>query len=462
LQIRRPVLLAASFTALLLVIGISAVAVWRSAAVAQNRAASLHESHTRAGAALSAIRANVYLTGILTRDYLLDPDPANSQEYIRQFGEIRKATSQSFRVLDAFGHDEQQRRALEALKAEVEQYWDPTQIALEWTPEEKRAHRTSLLRQRVRRRRDIFDVTSQVERLMTANFLREQQRITSADRDFRASIGWITGVALVLGIGIAAATTLRMIKLEALSQAAETELRRLSGQLRTAQENERKYLSRELHDQVGQMLTGIKMELAALARLNVQEDPEVANRLTRAKGTVEQTLRTVRNIAMLLRPSMLDDLGLTPALAWQLKEFSRASGVIVDSEIDPSVDALPDDHRTCIYRIVQEALTNCARHAHARKLTLRLRTSPDSVWVTVSDDGLGFNRGAPPPHGLGLVGIGERVRELNGVLRVTSAPNRGTRIEVRLPRPRQSEEIDDSHPDSRRSRDRQNRLEASA
>ncbi len=462
MELRRPVLLGGAFAALLLLVGGSAIAVWQSAMAAQFRVSQLHDAHTRAAADLSAIRSNVYLAGILTRDYLLDPDPTHIPKYVAQFRDIRAGTSRSFAALEASVADPRQRSALESLQQEIDTYWDPTETALGWSPEEKVALGTHLLRQRVKRREEIFELTRQAERLMTANFLRERQRVTDADREFRKSLGWTIAVALVLGLGIALVTILRMIRLERLSRAAESELRRLSGQLRTAQENERKYLSRELHDQIGQMLTGLKMELAALARVNASADPEVANRITRAKGTVEQTLRVVRDIAMLLRPSMLDDLGLTPALAWHIKEFSRSSGIATATDIDPELDSLPDDYRTCIYRVIQEALTNCARHAHARKVTIRLASTVSSVLVTVADDGIGFDPGASRT-GLGLVGIGERVRELNGQVRVVSSPDSGTRVEVQLPRPRLSEEMrDDSNFDRGRSRDRTDRAEASA
>jgi signal transduction histidine kinase len=462
MQLRGPVLLGSAFAALLLLVGFSAIAVWQSATGAQSRVAQLHDAHTRAAADLSAIRANVYLTGILTRDYLLDAAPDHVPDYVAQFREIQAETQKSFASLEASVSDAQQRAAVKRLEQEIITYWDPTEVALGWTPEEKRGRGASLLHQRVRRREEIFALARQAENLMTANFLRERERITVADREFRYSLGWTIGFALVLGFGIAGLTILRMIRLEAQSRTAESELRRLSGQLRTAQENERKYLSRELHDQVGQMLTGLKMELAALARANASSDPEVAGRITRAKGAVEQTLRVVRNIAMLLRPSMLDDLGLTPALAWHIKEFSRSSSVSVDSDIDPELDSLPDEYRTCIYRIIQEALTNCARHARARKVTVRLKGTPASVLVTVADDGIGFDTAAHRRAGLGLVGIGERVRELNGQLRVISSPETGTRVEVQLPRPSQTEDTHDSNRDRGRPRDRQDRVEASA
>ena len=142
-------------------------------------------------------------------------------------------------------------------------------------------------------------------------------------------------MALLFGLAVAAAAFSRMLSLERSSQISATELRRLSGQIRTAQEMERKHLSRELHDQVGQMLTGLRMELTNVARLHADSESEVSARIARAKGIVEQTLGIVRNIAMLLRPSMLDDLGLTPALAWLAKETSKSTGMEVALKSTP-------------------------------------------------------------------------------------------------------------------------------
>jgi signal transduction histidine kinase len=461
MHVRRSILLTVAFSALLLVIAASAFAVWRNATNALNRVAALHYSHMQAGSALSSIRANVYLTGILTRDYLLDPDPVHAQQYSDQFNSIRESTEDSFRILGAGSPDEEQRAALERLRRELDAYWDPTEIALDWTPDEKRAHHNRVLRQRIRRRTEIFALTDQVDKLMTANFLRERQRLTNANREFQSSLGWTTGIALVFGFGIAGVTLARMITLERQSQEAESELRRLSGQIRTAQEQERKYLSRELHDQVGQMLTGLRMELTSMARLHGDAESEVSSRIARAKGTVEQTLRIVRNIAMLLRPSMLDDLGLTPALAWLIKEVSRTSGIPIQADVDPAVDSLPDDYRTCLYRVVQEALTNVARHSGAHRAEVSLRAA--GAWVTgaITDNGRGFDPEDAKPKGLGLVGMEERVRELGGSIRVTSSADRGTRVEIRLPRPGATEERHDTNPDRGRSRDRSDRAEAS-
>ena len=469
---RRSILLTVAFAGLLLIIDASAFAIWRNATTAQLRVAALHKAHLEAGNALASIRANVYLTGILTRDYLLDADPSHAQQYADQFLKIRIGTDDNFRVLTASAQSDQEKMALERLRLEVATHLDPTRIVLDWTLAEKNARRAEFLRERLRRREEIVALASQVERMMTENFSRERERITKADQDFRSSLAWTTGLALLLGLGIAGVTLVRVVALERHSQIAESELRRLSTQVRTAQEQERKYLSRELHDQVGQMLTGLRLELSSLAQTHGDSGSELSSRIGRAKGLVEETLGVVRNIAMLLRPSMLDDLGLSPALAWLIKEVSRSSGVEIEADVDPALDLLPDTHRTCLYRVVQEALTNVSKHAGAHKVEVSLKAMGGWVVGTIADNGCGFDTATIRREGLGLVGMEERVRELGGHLRVISIAGQGTRAEFRLPIPKAAERIatretakemsDDSHPDRGRSRDRSDRVETSA
>lgn len=460
MRVRKPILLGAALSALLVLIAVSALFVWRKTTEMQARVANLHAAHIQAANALASIRANVYTSAILTRDYLLDPDAGHVAGYVHQFERIREETEQSLRQLEAAGPDVAQSSALRTLRAELGVYWDPTEQALEWAPEEKSARRYAFLRQRVRKRQDIFDLATAVEELMTANFSRQREQVQRTAQDFRAFLAWGTAAALVLAAVIAALALARMIALERHSQAIETELRQLSGQLRTAQEDERKYLSRELHDQVGQMLTGLRMELAGLARR--QADPDFADRIAHAKSIVERTLRMVRDIAMLLRPSMLDDLGLAPAVAWQVKEFERSTGIAAEADVDTVVDRLPERYRTCLYRVVQEALTNCARHARAQKVRVAVKTDAESVVAIVADDGAGFDSTSAKAHGLGLLGMGERVRELGGHFTIASSPGRGTQVQARIPLPSGKEEIHDSNDDRGRPRDRSRRIEASA
>ena len=372
------------------------------------------------------------MSGILTRDYLLDPDPTHSTHYAAQFRDIRSSAERGFAVLAAQAQSPEARAALDRLHTEVNNYWDPTKLVLDWTPEQKSARRADFLQERVRHREEIVQVAQQVEQLMTDNFSRERSRITTADAQFESWLAWTTALALVLGCGIAGITVIHMATLERRSLTADAELRRLSGQIRMAQEQERRYLSRELHDQAGQMLTGLRMELASISHSAGEE--EFNARVAHAKGIVEQTLRVVRNIAMMLRPSMLDDLGLASAIGWLVREIKRSGGADIQCEIDPALDALPDAECTCVYRVVQEALTNAARHSGARLIEVSLGINNGEITGYIADDGQGFDAAAMKRTGLGLVGMEERVRELGGTLAVASSPGHGARVEFRLPR----------------------------
>jgi signal transduction histidine kinase len=138
-------------------------------------------------------------------------------------------------------------------------------------------------------------------------------------------------------------------------------------------------------------------------------------------------------MALLLRPSMLDDLGLTAALEWQGREVSKRTGMLVDTVEENVSDNLPDEYRTCVYRVVQEALNNCSKHAYAKHVQVVVRQEPDHLFVTIEDDGKGFDpkRG----RGMGLVGMQERVSQLGGDLSVESDPTRGTKLRIGLPLP---------------------------
>jgi signal transduction histidine kinase len=130
---------------------------------------------------------------------------------------------------------------------------------------------------------------------------------------------------------------------------------------------------------------------------------------------------------------MLDELGLGPALRWQGREFSRRSGVPVVVQIDGDLEGLPEAHRTAVYRIVQETLTNCARHAHAKNIRISAYGRPDWVSLSIQDDGIGFDPEGATTRGLGLIGIQERVRELEGQVTITSQHEKGTMVEVKVP-----------------------------
>jgi signal transduction histidine kinase len=247
-------------------------------------------------------------------------------------------------------------------------------------------------------------------------------------------------VALVLALLVAGISFSRISRLERRSEEerrrgeqAEHEMRRLSQKLVQAQEQERKSISRELHDEVGQMITALRMELTNLELLRFDSGTGFSDHLAEAKDLAEKTLQSVRNLAMGLRPSMLDDLGLGPALQWQAKEFSRRSGIPVAVDADGDLENLPEDLRTCIYRVVQESFTNCARHAQANGIHLKVRGTEGHVAMTIEDNGVGFDPGISRGQGLGLIGMEERVRELGGNISINSQPQKGTVIQLDVP-----------------------------
>ena len=215
--------------------------------------------------------------------------------------------------------------------------------------------------------------------------------------------------------------------------AAKQDLQRLSSRLVVAQEQERQTLSRELHDQVGQALTAIKIDVARAEQGLDPAQTDLIERLRRARQGAEQTLEIIRRLSMLLRPSMLDDLGLSAALGWYAKQFSASTAIRVILNDDGSAEQLPDAHKTSLYRIVQEALTNCARHAEARSVVIRLELADDRYVVVIEDDGKGFVP-SPAARGIGLIGIEERVAEMGGILKLNSIPGVGTKIYVSIPR----------------------------
>ncbi|MDE3195692.1 MAG: sensor histidine kinase [Acidobacteriota bacterium] len=210
-----------------------------------------------------------------------------------------------------------------------------------------------------------------------------------------------------------------------------SEVERLSARLIEVQEDERRMLSRELHDGVGQLLTAIQMELSPVLR--DASDPQAAGRLQRAHGLTGRTIRTVRDITAMLRPSLLDDLGLKPALEWHVQEFRTRSGIETEFHVGEGLDDLPEDLRTCVYRVTQEALNNCEKYSGASRAGITVLRSEERLVVEVRDNGRGFDPRECSSHGAGLLGIRERAAQLGGTARIDTKPGKGFRLVVTLP-----------------------------
>ncbi|MCX7717542.1 MAG: MASE1 domain-containing protein [Candidatus Sumerlaeaceae bacterium] len=232
------------------------------------------------------------------------------------------------------------------------------------------------------------------------------------------------------GLYLAAAVAERRTMMERLSETTD-KLRALSARIERAREEERARISREIHDELGQQLTGLKMSLHTLIRRLPPAEEALVSKAQALSGMIDESVATVRRIATDLRPGILDDLGITASLQWQAEEFEKRTGIPTRFSSGSEDVSLEPALSTALFRILQEALTNVARHANATSVTIRFQVSDAAVTLTVTDNGIGMPdelRGG----GLGLVGMRERAELLGGTL-VVRAGRPGTEVEACIP-----------------------------
>jgi signal transduction histidine kinase len=218
-------------------------------------------------------------------------------------------------------------------------------------------------------------------------------------------------------------------------QSNEDRLRSITRGAIRMQEDERARISRELHDGIGQSLTALKMNIHALQSKVVSEVSAPTQGLMREiEEQAGQCLEEVRELSLLLRPRMLDDLGLIPTLRWYTKNTERRSGIRVTLRVRGFRGRLNPETETWIFRIVQETVNNIVKHSRARNALVDMLREGEKVQLEISDDGIGFNPDLPST-GAGLGGIQERVALLNGTLLISSAPKKGTRYKIQFTMP---------------------------
>jgi len=448
-KLRTWPILALGFGALVLLTILLGIDAWRRAQQINTTIVAIHDSQSRAEEALREIETGIYLSSIFARDFLLDPSQLTAESHRDELRTIRKSMDARVAALNKLTPGTEQ-SLLNRLHEEIDGYWDSLDPIFDWTPQEKMALSSLFLRKVVLPRRTaVLDMAREVKVLNEANLGERRREMDRRMAEFKRSGEWSLMMVVLLGLVVSVASVVRLSRLESRAEEhriqtehAEQELRRLSHELVRAQEDERRNISRELHDEVGQILTALRVELGNLEKLRFGPEKDYREHLDDAKKLAAQSLQSVRNLAAGLRPSILDDLGLGPALEWQAREFSRRTGIPVDVQREELPEELPDGHRTCLYRVVQEALTNCARHADAHEIHIALATDDGRLSLTVQDDGRGLAAGqtpldhANPTAGLGLIGIEERVRELGGTLAIRSQAGKGTWLNASIPLPK--------------------------
>ncbi|HET8877723.1 MAG TPA: PAS domain-containing sensor histidine kinase [Casimicrobiaceae bacterium] len=227
--------------------------------------------------------------------------------------------------------------------------------------------------------------------------------------------------------------TARLASEEALRRSRD-DLQALGAAAHMTREQEKSRIARELHDELGQLLTMLQMDVAWCKEALPYGHEALETRLERMEKLLKSTIAATRRIAADLRPLMLDDLGLVPSLEWLVENFSQRTGIACALSVGERDLALPKAHANAIFRIVQESLTNIAKHADASRAEIALERDEDELVVRVADDGVGFSPQAPrKPGSLGLFGLRERASLMGGEASIVSAPGEGTTIVVRLP-----------------------------
>lgn len=215
---------------------------------------------------------------------------------------------------------------------------------------------------------------------------------------------------------------------------SRAELRALAASLQSAQEEERLRISRAIHDDLGEMLTSLRFEISAIGRSLRRDQRDLQSRARAAMRLIDSSIIRVRKVATGLRPGLLDALGLEAALEAQVKDFQMRTGIACLTELPQEKLALRNDQATALYRIVQESLTNIARHAQARRVQIRLMHRAGLLVLEVKDDGKGFALQARQWTGsLGIAGMRERALALGGSMEIVSRPGNGTTVRARLP-----------------------------
>ncbi len=215
---------------------------------------------------------------------------------------------------------------------------------------------------------------------------------------------------------------------------SEQQLRGLAGHLISVREEERSHIAREIHDELGQVLTGLKMDVTWLAKRLRDDQKPLLEKTESMSRLIDATVRTVRRIATGLRPEVLDNMGLVAAVGWQAKEFQRRTGIRCRVKLPPETTRLGLEPSTTTFRIFQEILTNVARHSRATRVDINLQVSKERLTLEVADNGVGMSEGElNGKRSLGLLGMQERALLVGGEVNIDSAPGEGTKVAVSIP-----------------------------
>jgi signal transduction histidine kinase len=417
----------------------------------EHRTTAEHGAALRGERLLAAVRTNVLLGSIYLRDAIIDGRSMNVEYYRQQLTEIRGEID---RLLPAYVVDvtvPEERQIWAQLQKELDEYWKSRELAFApGAPLDTTAAAAALRSRVVPSRNAILQILDRLSELQVLSQRRHEAEASALYAELRNRLLLIGALAIVVALIVALLATRHVGHLErqiedqrAAERRTRQDLERLSAHLVTVQEEERRSLARELHDEVGQALTAIKMDVAMALRgadaiRAAEPGGRIASWLEDARSIAENSLQSVRDLSQLLHPSMLDDFGLPEALRSYLRTFSKRTGIGTELIQHGMEQRLSQEIEVCVYRIVQEALTNVARHSGARNAVVTLSQDDGGLDMTIDDDGGGIDRlvprfGSTSTRGLGVIGMRERAQALGGTFALEGRDGGGVRVAVHLP-----------------------------
>nr|WP_315494740.1 CHASE3 domain-containing protein [uncultured Rhodoferax sp.] len=436
---RNPWVMGLAFAAAAATVFISEASYWRSAGTLQELSA-MGAARTQ----IQVLERSMLDAETGQRGYLL----THRKEYLEPYAQALLRIEEAYRVLDAYyGNDPESQALLQRLHGLTETKLSELALTLRLNEEGRgKAGQEILMTDIGREKMDAIRATS-------AELLEYQTRAVSASRaelDVTLALGRF-GVALLSAISLLAlffylrqsqALKLQQMELQRVVQLERdrlevevtnrtAELIELAQHLQTAREDERQRLARNLHDELGSLLTSAKLDAARIKSRLANTAPEALELLAHLVGTLNTGIALGRRIIEDLRPSSLSNLGLVATLEILAREYAAQSGVAVHCQLEPV--PLRPSAELVVYRLVQEAITNITKYAQARNVWIELCSRAGQVEVSVRDDGLGFDTGTKPQSAYGLVGMRFRVGAEGGSLHLQSRPGQGTQILARLP-----------------------------
>jgi signal transduction histidine kinase len=412
-------------------------------ATVRREADEISSRYTRAQELLSTVRAQVLLSAVTVRDALLDSSPSSTEQVRQQLIASSHVSTMALADYEPVTGSTDENQRIDALRREIDQFQMTSLEVLADVSGKSPAAIRRLLNQRIGPRREAaLAISEEITTLNRNAFVKLQMDEAELYQTAELSSRRQLGGALVIGLGVLLLTSLYAWKLESRLRkqmtrdaAISAELQQTSAKVLNAQEEERRTIARELHDEVGQALTAIRVELD-VAQRRLSAAGAAPETLHEAQTITDGALHTVRNLTKLLHPAALDDLGLPAVIEASLRGLARRHNIRAHLHQVGLNERLPREVELAAYRIIQEALTNVARHAHATECNVRLTQLSDRLLVEVEDNGVGFVDDSDRPiiaRGLGLVSVRERAARLGGTFNVLSSPGEGTRVIVSLP-----------------------------